>query len=347
VYVLIIARQILYPIVLALLFSYFIYPLVSLLENKLRFPKSLAALTGLIVFGGFMYGVGNLIAAQVNVFVGDFPVLKEQALKNFDALQVFVYDNFGITAVDQNLWMKEKIAEIFESGGEILSGVLHKATGALEALIFIPIFSFFMLSYRHRGYNFVLKLVEKRDGDLTEKLLEQISKVTIKYVTGVLSVVAILAVSHSTALSIIGVKYAIILGIFAAVFSVIPYFGTLIGGLVPLLVSAATMGNPYILVAIMLYFWAIIFIDHNILTPMIVGGNVSLNPFITILGIIIASTIWGIPGMIVVVPVLAVVKIVCDNIEGLKPWGYLLGGEDHGVFFDKVKGIANRFKRKS
>lgn len=180
-------------------------------------------------------------------------------------------------------------------------------------------------------------LVKSRNGKLTEKLLQQISKVTIKYVSGVITVVAILAISHSIALSIIGVKYAIILALLAASLSIIPYFGTMVSLLVPLLFAAITQDNPYVLLFIVLYFWAIIIIDHNILTPTIVGGNVSLNPFITILGIIIAGTIWQIAGMIVIVPTLAVVKIICDNVEKLKPWGYLLGSDPYKLPFNELK----------
>lgn len=345
VYILIIAKQLLYTIVLSVLFSYFIFPLVNLFESKLRLPRPLSILISLILFGGFMYGVGNIIAAQIKVFVADFPELKVQALNNLDALQVFINDKFDVSIVEQQTWAKNKVKEFFASGGETIFSVFQGAAGALEVVIFIPIFSFFMLSYRDRAENFVYQLAKKRNGNLTKKLLNQISKVTIKYVTGVLSIVAIMAISHSIALSIIGVKYAIILGVMAALMSVIPYFGTLVGGAIPLVISAVTVGDPTMLLMIILYFWAMIFIDHNILTPTIVGGKVSLNPFITILGIIIAGKIWGIPGMIVIVPILAVIKIVCDNIERLKPWGYILGTDDHGEPFGKIKQLYNRLRK--
>ena len=342
VYVLTVAKQILYPIVLAILFAYFIFPLVNFLEKKLRFPRALSALTGILLSGVFMYGIGSLIAVQIKFFTADFPILKEQAIANFDGFQNFISNKFGFAVDEQKIWAREKIAAFFESGGKTLKNILGHAAGTLEALIFIPVFSFFMLSYRERGRNFIFQLAKKRNGELTEKLLDQISKVTVKYVTGVLIVVFILAVSHSIALSIIGVKYAIILGIMAAFVSIIPYFGTFISGIIPLTVTAVTMSNPYTLLFIVIYYWAIIIIDHNILTPLIVGGNVSLNPLITILGIIVAGTIWTIPGMIVIVPILAVIKIICDNVERLKPWGYLLGDDPHGISFEKMKKILRK-----
>ncbi|RLD83418.1 MAG: hypothetical protein DRJ07_06695 [Bacteroidetes bacterium] len=346
VYVLVEAKQILSPIMLALLFSYFIFPLVVFLETKLKFPRVLAILTSFLLFGIILFTVGNLVVAQIKNFTTDLPALKEQANSNIIAFQNFITDKFGVSIDEQNLWLREKVAGLFETGNKTATNIFLRATWAIEALILIPIFSFFMLTYRERGKNFILMLVKSRNGELTEKLLQQISKVTMKYVGGVISVMFILAISHSVALSIIGVKYAVILALLAASLSIIPYFGTMISLLIPLLFAAVTQDNPYVLLFIILYFWAIIIIDHNILTPTIVGGNVSLNPFITILGIIIAGTVWQISGMIVIVPALAVVKIICDNVEKLKPWGYVLGTDPHKLPVNTLKKIFKQKKKK-
>lgn len=344
VYTLIVAKQILYPIVLALLFSYFIFPLVNLLETRLKFPRILAILLSFFVFAAILFSVAHLVVAQIKNFSENLPALKAQATENLAAFQYFITDKFGLSQKEQNLWLQEKVSYLFESGNETLTHIFLKASLTVEALVFIPIFSFFMLIYRERAKNFIMMLVESQNGELTENLLQQISKVTIKYVSGIMTVVAILAVSHAIALNIIGVKYAFVLALLTASLSIIPYFGTAVSMLVPISFAAITQDNPYVLLFIGLYFWIIIIIDHNILTPTIVGGNVSLNPFITILGIIIAGTVWQIPGMIVIVPVLAVIKIVCDNVEKLKPWGYLLGSKPHTLFFDKLKGLIEKRK---
>jgi len=199
-------------------------------------------------------------------------------------------------------------------------------TGTVGRIVFIPIFAFFMLLYRDRAKQFIL-LVTKKNEKLTEGLLEQISKVTIKYMTGVLTVCAILAVTHSIALSIIGVKYAVFLGILAASISIIPYFGTLASTVIPLSFSLILNKNPYEPLWIIGYFLFINSVENNILTPTITGGNVNLNPFITILGLVLGATIWGIPGMIIVIPTLGIIKIICDNVSGLEPYGYILGIE--------------------
>ena len=331
---------------MALFFSYFIFPLVNFLELKARFPRFLAILSSFLLFGIILYGVGNLLVSQIKHFTSDMPNLKQQINQNIAAFQSFIDNKYIISPKEQNSWLREKIIELVENSNLTLSKIVITATGTIEALVFIPVFSFFMLNYRERGKNFILMLVKRHHGKLTEDLLQQISKVTIKYLSGLATVMGILAVSHSIAFSIIGIKYAVVIAVITASISIIPYFGTLVSAIIPLFFAAISQANPYVLLALIIYFWIIVFIDHNILTPTIVGGNVALNPLITIIGLIVAGNIWQIPGMIVIVPILAVIKIICDNVEKLKPWGYLLGEEKHDLLLDRIKRVLQNKKQK-
>ncbi|MCF6364722.1 MAG: AI-2E family transporter [Bacteroidales bacterium] len=346
IYSLIAAKHILYPLALSALFSYLLYPIASFLENKARFPRFLAVLISVLIFLAVITGAINLLINQIQKFAQD-DTIKEQAIENFLAIQSFIEGKYQVATDDQNTWILESIRNFFETGGQVKS-IIMKAAGTIEAMLFIPIFTFFMLFFRDRAERFAHKLAQKRHSELAEKLIKQISKVTIKYVTGVTTVVIILAIVHSTALSIIGIKYAVVLGIITACFSFIPYFGTIVSGILPLLFTLVAQDNPYLALAVAIYYSIISLIDHNILTPSIVGGKVHLNPFITILSIIIGATIWGIPGMIIVVPFMAVLKIVCDNVESLKPFGYILGVDKHGLSIKKITSffIGKKEKKK-
>jgi predicted PurR-regulated permease PerM len=337
------AKKILVPVVLGLLLSYLLFPMVSFFEEKLKMPRSLSILLALLIGVALLGGLTNLFILQVKVFIRDFPVFKEQAISNLQSWQLFIEKKFKFSTADQEVWLQEQVTVLLDKSGQILKQIVKGSLDTVEIILFIPIFSFFMLYYRDRGKNFVLKLAHERNSKLTSKLLEQISKVTIKYIVGVLTVVIILAICHSIALSIIGVKYAIPLALLAAIFSFIPYFGTLTSGLIPLTFSLVFSVNPYQPLFVLIYFIFITFIDHNFLTPTITGGNVSLNPLVTILGLIISAFVWGIPGMIIVVPTLAVIKIICDNVSGLEPYGYILGTEHHGV---DISSLFKLFRKK-
>lgn len=152
VYILIEAKQILYPIVLAILLSYFIFPIVNLFATKLKFPRVLAILTSFLLFAVVLFFVGNLVVNQIKSFTAEIQALKEQAITNIAAFQHFITDRFGVSIDEQNLWLRKKVAVMFESG-KTVSNVLLKATWIIELLILIPIFSFFMLLYHERGKN--------------------------------------------------------------------------------------------------------------------------------------------------------------------------------------------------
>ncbi|MDX9925318.1 MAG: AI-2E family transporter [Ignavibacteriaceae bacterium] len=340
VYVIIIAKQILYPIALSVLCAYLLFPIASFLEKRLRFPRVIAVIISVLIFIAIITGAIQIISHQIQKFLHD-DVLREQAVENFAEIQMFLESKFGWSSYEQKIWFNENLEGYFEAEGKMES-VISKLAHVIEAVLFIPIFTIFMLFYRDRAETFIHKLAKRRHAELAEHLIKQISQVTIKYVTGVTIVVIILAIVHSTVLSIIGIKYAVVLGIIAACFSFIPYFGTIISGILPVSFTLFAEENPYLAIAVIAYYVIISLIDHNILTPSIVGGNVHLNPFITILSIIVGAMIWGIPGMIIVVPFMAVVKIVCDNVEDLKPVGYILGVEKGGLTIRKIAGFFMR-----
>ncbi len=333
-YSLIQAKHILYPLAISVLFSYLLYPVASFLEYKLKFPRVLAVLISVLLLLAVSSGAVSIIINQIQKLAED-KMIQQNAGENFAALQDFISRQFNLSPEAQNEWIKEKLSGFAGSEGEA-KVIFLKIAGTIEALLFIPIFTFFMLFFRNRAETFIHKLAKRRHAELAETLIKQISKVTIKYVTGVTIVVIILAISHSTALSIIGVRYPLILGLITASFSFIPYFGTIVSGIVPLTFTLIAQNNPYVAMATALYYITISLIDHNILTPGIVGGKVHLNPFITILSIIAGAAVWGIPGMIIVVPSMAVVKIICDNVDSLKPFGYILGVDKGGLSIKKI-----------
>jgi predicted PurR-regulated permease PerM len=122
------------------------------------------------------------------------------------------------------------------------------------------------------------------------------------------------------------VKYAILLGLITGLFNVIPYIGILTAMLLSILVTFATAGAAKLLIVGGTII-GIHLIDANVLLPIIVGSKVRINALITVLGVIVGESIWGITGTFLAIPVIAMTKIIFDRIEPLKPWGMLLGDE--------------------
>jgi predicted PurR-regulated permease PerM len=134
-----------------------------------------------------------------------------------------------------------------------------------------------------------------------------------------------MAILEISALLILGIEYAFLLGIVGALLNVIPYIGGLVAVALPMAVALATKSSPVYALYIVVIYYIIQVIDNNYIVPRIVASKVKINALFSIVAVIAGNAIWGIPGMFLSIPLLAIVKLICDNIEPLKPWGFLLG----------------------
>lgn len=345
IYALIEAQQFLAPLVLAGLFSYLLYPIGNFLEKR-GVPRILANLICILAAAGVLTGVIFFFLQQFSIFAEDFPEMKEQAVANLHDVEDWVVSTFGLSREAVRKWLNDRLADIGNSGGAFKTA--FKATSnTIVVLGLMPVYLFFMLYYRNKFYEFVLRLAPNKEAERTEDILIKVNKVAEKYMTGVFIVVLILSVVHSIGLSLIGLKYPILLGVTAALFNFIPYFGTLIGALIPLLFSMLAMDSLNYTLWVLIYFLIAQFIENNILTPNITGGIVRLNPFITILSLLVGSMIWGVAGMFVIVPLMAMFRIFCEHISFLKPIAFLLsnrGTEKYALSWDKIKSLFTQSK---
>ena len=127
-----------------------------------------------------------------------------------------------------------------------------------------------------------------------------------------------------------GIKYAILLGVIAAVLNIIPYIGIYTAtSLIMLVTFANSSGTKALWVAFALLI--LHFIDANILMPRIVGSRVKMNAFITIIAVIVGEYVWGIAGMFLFIPITGIFKIISERVDGLKPWATLIGTEEKEV----------------
>jgi len=319
------ARNFLYPILLGVLMAYLLLPIAAYLE-KVKVPRPIAILIsiifGMTVIGGIVFFLYN----RITFFLEDIPTLRVNATNNIDSILNRVESEFGLSVASQKNWLRQNINDFFESGTGNLINAFSATTSTIFGIGIMPVYVFFMLFYRNKFRNFLLMVTGKGTHEKTKNVLEQISNVTQRYVGGVVTVVLILCVLNSAGLMIIGIKYAIMFGILSALMNLIPYFGTLIGGTIPLAFTLFS-DTPEKALGIVVLYLIIGFVDHNILTPNITGGAVQINPFFTILSLVVGGIVWGIPGMLIAVPILGTVKIIFENISELHPYAYLMGSD--------------------
>lgn len=334
----ILAKNILIPLTIAMFFTFLLLPVSRRLE-KWRFPKAIAILISIIlafaVFGAVLYFFIN----QVIGFLNDLPTLENALTTKWDAVQQYISDTFHVSRIEQKAWITTKIKENASTGGVIVLGIFSATTSFLASLALIPIYIFFITFYQDKIKDFV-RLVAKGDNDPKAlEVVKKVSKVSQKYLLGIFLDIVILSTLNSTFFLILGLPHALLFGVLASALNIIPYIGVLIGSLLPILMAFLTkdtMTYPLLIAGVCVFTQ---FLDNNFITPYVVGSSVSINPLTATIVLVASSLIWGIPGMILCLPLTGMAKVVCDNIDSLKPYGYLLGEE---VNFNQQKSANNK-----
>lgn len=345
-FVLVVGRDVIYPICIAILFSFLVYPLTKWLEEKIN-SRAIAALLSVLVAVIIVIGVFLFLYSQVKFLLNDSTALMQQANQNLQSLQKYIATNTPINFGPKNE-LSNMLQRFISSGDNQMKQVLNATTGTLVGLGLQPVYIYFMLYYRDSFRDFLFEINPPRNHERLRKILNEISQVTKNYISGIFIVVIILCFLNTLGLTIVGIKYALLFGILSALMNFMPYFGTLVGGAIPL-IYALVSEEPRNALGVLLLFLIIQFTENNILTPNITGGRVAINPLFTIFIIIIGGMAWGLPGMFISVPFLGMFKVVCSHVESLKPFSHLISSSstDDKSGWMKIKNRLRHLIKKS
>lgn len=319
-------KEILDPLIFGFLFAILLLPLCNFFERKLKMPRSMAAFVAIFCLIAFVGGIIYLVGTQISNLAKDWPLLKAQIEKSSVDLQMWIQNTFHINAEKQMVYVNDTTDKIVASGTSVLGTTFGAVSSLLLFYVFILIFTFLILFYRRLLFRFILHVFDEEWTPVVHNVVENIQSILRKYIIGLILEMAIVAALACIAFWIIGVKYAILLGIITGLFNIIPYVGIFSALLLSTLITFATGAiSKALIVAVVVI--VLHLIDSNFILPIVVGSKVRLNALITFLGIILGEMLWGLSGMFLSIPVIAIFKIIFDNIDGLRPWGYLLGGD--------------------
>jgi predicted PurR-regulated permease PerM len=321
------AADIFIPLVFALLIAILLYPLNKIFETKLHLGRLGAAMLSVVLFISVLVGFVYFLALQIVGFSSDLPQLKKRFEQMFDGLQHWLSYKFHINNHQQTDYINKSINGAMGSIGHSISNLFLSVTGILLLLVFIFIFTFFMLYHRRLLIRFVVHLFSAQHRAKVNEVILETKAMINSYVFGLLIEMLIISIVNCTMFLIMGIQYALLLGVMAAVMNIIPYLGIYTSIVICVLVTLAnSSGNMALEAGIGLFI--VHLLDSNILFPRIVGGRVKMNPFITIIAVIVGEFIWGVPGMFLFIPIAGSLKLICDRVEGMEAWGLLLGVED-------------------
>ena len=343
--ILYIAQVIIVPLIFAILIAILLHPVVNFLV-RIRINRVVAIILVLLLtilviaaFCALLFSQANRFSESWPVLVDKFTVLLNQAIDWFSGY-------FDINPQKINAWITKTKGELINTSGAAIGQTLITVGGGIVVLFLIPVYVFLILFYQPLLLDFIRKLFAETHQSKVNEIVTQTKTVIQHYLIGLVIEAVMVAVLDATALLILGIDYAILLGIIGALLNVIPYIGGIVAVALPMMIALVTKSTAWYAVYVLAAYYIIQLIDNNFIVIKIVASKVKINALFSIIVVLAGNALWGIPGMFLSLPLLAIVKVIFDHIEPLKPWGFLLGDTMPPLL--KIKPIhLKRIKKKS
>ncbi|MEO6136266.1 MAG: AI-2E family transporter [Ginsengibacter sp.] len=325
-YLIIVGEEILLPLAFAFIISLLLLSVSNFMENKFKFSRALAGIVSVLLLIVVISGIFYALGSQIGELGKEWPLLKTQLSTLFNDIQEWLAKTFNLNVQKQTDYLNKSAQKVLNSGGTIIEETVLSVSSMVLMLVFIIIYTLFILIYRGRWMRFVVAAFTEKNKHIIYDISEHIKNIIRKYITGLFFEMAILVVASCIVFAILGIKYVFLLGLIVGVFNLIPYVGIFSALAISTAITFATVGSTQALyVAIAIIF--IHLIDSNFLMPKIVGSKIRINPLMVILGVVAGELLWGIPGMFLSIPYIAIAKVIFDRIENLQSLGILLGDE--------------------
>ena len=340
--ILYIGQSILLPLVFATIIAIVLHPVVNLLV-RFKFNRLLAIIIVLTLTFILIGAFATLIFSQVSRFSDSLPTLIEKFTTTLNDIIVYASGYYDIDPDKIHNWVSKTQSELMDSSTAAIGQTLSLLSGVLIAVFLVPVYVFLILFYEPLLLDFIRKLFGEDHKSQVSAVVSQTKTVIQRYLVGLVIEVFIIAIMETTALFLLGIPYAFLIGILGALLNTIPYIGGLVAVALPMMVALISDTPAMMPVYIMIIYYVIQLIDNNLIVPTIVASKVKINALFSIIVVIAGNALWGVPGMFLAIPMLAIVKVIFDHVEPLKPWGFLLGDTMPSILI--IKPIFKKIKK--
>ncbi|MFY0598878.1 MAG: AI-2E family transporter [Cyclobacteriaceae bacterium] len=338
------AKDVLIPLCFAVLFAFILYPVVKWMSQK-GLNKILSITLSIIGVIIIQSSVIFLFSTQIIEVTGQYSNLIDKLKNALDASTSFLNNKVQIIPDIKSKELIEGLSTFFSDNGFLMiSDTVSVTSSFFSYLVLSFIYTFLILLYSKHLTKAVSYLAAKKNRKMLRKMLKEVQQVGQKYLTGMCLLILILGILNSLGLLILGIEYSFLFGFLAALLAVIPYVGSAVGGLIPTLYAFVTYDSYWYPIGVIAIFIFIQFLEGNFLSPKIVGGSLKINPLFSILSLIAGGFLWGIAGMILFLPGVAMLKVVCGYFDNLKPISILLGHykeENNQESYSLIKRLLN------
>ena len=319
------AKMFLVPFAFAGLLAMLLLPLTRWFERK-RINRGLASLFSLLTFLAVIAAIIWLISWQVSTLSEDLTNIEQRITGLINKAKDYVSNTLGISKEKQDQMIKQQ--QQGGGGKSLVSTILSSTMGFVVDFILVLVYTFLLLFFRTHIKKFVMMQLRVDEKPEARKMMVDGSKVAQQYLAGLGMMIVCLWIMYGIGFSIAGVKHAIFFAILCGLLEIIPFVGNLTGTSLTVLMAVSQGGGNNVVIGVIITYALVQFIQTYILEPLVVGREVNINPLFTILVLVIGEMIWGIPGLILGIPLLGILKIICEHVDSLHPYAFLIGKEE-------------------
>ena len=334
-YLSILGKQILSPLLFGLLLSILLFPVARFIEHRGKLRRNAACGTTVLLLVFILSGVIFLVSTEISRLSQNLPMLEAQLMASLHNFQQWISDTFHVDIVRQMDYVNSATQKIEKATPNVIGATVVSISSILLFIVFTVLDTFFLLLYRRRLLTFFIKVFGDLNSGVVREIAVTVQFIIQRYIVGLLLEMGTVALICCTTFLILGIKYAILLGLITALFNIVPYLGIFTALAIDILITFATTALASKVILVVIVVVSVHLVDSNLLLPLIVGSKVRINAFVTLLGIAVGELLWGISGMFLSLPVLAIAKIIFDKVESLQPWSVLLGEE-------KLEGVPRK-----
>ena len=331
-----IGRGIIVPFIYAVMIAIVLSPLVHFLVKK-KMNRVAAITISLAFLCLILILFVMLLSSQMSIFTETFPKLVDKFYETLNRSAIWISVNFEISPQHMNAFIAETKGTMLSTGKSLLGSTISTMGNAAIIMVLIPVYVFMILFYQPLLLEFIRRLFGKNNQQEVNEVLTSTKTIIQRYLIALVVEALIVAILNITGLLVLGIDYAIVIGLIGALLNVIPYIGGVIAVALPMVVALVTKSTPTYALLVLLVYLVIQFIDNHYIIPKVVASKVKINALISILVVLGFGALWGIPGMFLSIPLTAVLKVIFDHIESLKPWGFLLGDTMPAMVIFKLK----------
>ncbi|QEC70084.1 AI-2E family transporter [Panacibacter ginsenosidivorans] len=307
------------PLFLGLLIAIVMYPVCKWFE-KHGWSRYLAIAACLLIITLLFSSLFILLAWQLNVFSEDAPAILSKLEVSVQQMQTWMSNNIGVATDLKNNWVERFSGTI----GSVLQSTLQTTINTLFILFLTPVYTALFMYHRKTFVQYIKLITPGNYQHQLDNILQQTIHTYFNYIKGMVLVYLIVGILNSIGLFALGVKHPVLFGMLCAIMTIIPYIGIFISALLPISVVWLETGNILYPVGVIAVFSFVQYLEANVIFPKVVGTQLHVSTFAMLVAIIAGGIVWGVSGMILFIPFVAILKIISDNIEEWKPINVLL-----------------------